>query len=120
LTIILRLQIALRGSRPEGESSMSFGGDMTPPGLELNQSWTHRSCGASRSRNIRAVSALRRRHSKLAKRGSRQAPPFWFCQLVLAWTVAMPAMTAAMPSIVSVVRWSRVGRWWLAVAGRWS
>jgi hypothetical protein len=37
-TINLHLQLRLRGSRPGGESSMSSGGDMTPPGLEPNQS----------------------------------------------------------------------------------
>jgi hypothetical protein len=34
----LRLQLRLIGSKPAGESSRSSGGDMTPPGLELNQS----------------------------------------------------------------------------------
>jgi hypothetical protein len=37
-TINLHLQLRPRGSRPGGESSMSSGGDMTPPGLELNKS----------------------------------------------------------------------------------
>lgn len=38
LRTILRLQLRLMGSKRKDESSKSSGGDMTPPGLELNQS----------------------------------------------------------------------------------
>jgi len=49
----------------QGVSSRSSGGTMTPPGLELHDNWSHRFCGARRSRNIRALSALPSRHSKI-------------------------------------------------------
>jgi len=53
---------------------------MTPPGLELHQNWTHRSCGARRPWNIRAISALPRRHSKKKKGGTARFPLFSFHQ----------------------------------------
>src|SRR5229473_5267633 len=88
---------------------------MTPPGLELHYSLSHRFCGARRSRNIRASSALPRRHSQVAKGGSRQAPPF--CSRAdnfesglrrsLVMTVMTPAI--AMPAMVAVMRGCWIG-----------
>jgi hypothetical protein len=51
---------------------------MTPPGLEPHYSWSHRSCGARRSRNMRAFSALPRRHSKKNEKGEPPGSLFRF------------------------------------------